>query len=165
MSSLPTPVHRKWFYLGLRHLRMSHRLLRSSFPDGAVFHAYHGFECFLSALIAAKGYPVPPDGWTSLRLPSGTTIRAYPSPLGAIRDRNAHTARLVFFDQLADCAQPYYRRYRRLRALLTYRDRLDALYFDAARYRLPEDRYSLSFATELLAVLTLFANEVRVEIP
>jgi hypothetical protein len=165
MASLPAPEHRKWFYLGLRHLRMAHRLLRSNVPDGAVFHAYHSFECILSALIAAKGYPVPPGGWTSLRLPSGETIQAYPSPLGAIRDRNAHTARLVFFDQLADRAQPYYRRYRRLRALLTYRDRLDAFYFDVARERLPEERYSASFATELMAVLTLFAGEIRVEIP
>ena len=108
MASLPAPEKRKWFYLGLRHVRMAHRLRRASYLDGAVFHAYHGFECMLSALIAGKGYPVPPRGWTSLELPSGETIQAYPSPLGAIRDRNAHTARPVFFDQLADRAQPYY---------------------------------------------------------
>lgn len=165
MSSLPTSVHRKWFYLGLRHLRMCRRLLKSGFPDGAVFHAYHGFECILSALIAAKGYPVPPEGWTALRLPTGETIQAYPSPLGAIRGRNAHTARLVFFDQLANRALPYYRTYRRLRTLLSSSDRLSALYFDAAQDLLPEDRFSASDATELLEALTLFAREARVEIP
>ena len=60
---------------------------------------------------------------------------------------------------------PYSTRYRRLRALLTYKDRLDALYFDVARERLPEEQDSETFVRELLAVLALFAGEVRVEIP
>ncbi|MGH2616391.1 MAG: hypothetical protein ACRDJC_14200 [Thermomicrobiales bacterium] len=155
---------RKWYYLGLRHLRMSHRSLRSGFADGAVFHAYHGFECLLSAVIAAKGYPVPPEGWTSLRLPSGKTVQAYPSPLGMIQDHNAHKARLVFFDQLADRTELYYRDYRRLRTFLVYQDRLDSLYYDATLNRLPEDQYSASFADELLRMLNQFARGARIKI-
>lgn len=165
MSSVPVREDRKWYYLGLRHLRMSHRLLRLGFADGAVFHAYHGFECLLSALIAANDYPVPPEGWTTLRLPSGTSVQAYPSPHGMIRDHNAHKARIVLFDQLADGASAYYSTYNHLRAFLTYRDRLGSLYYDATLNRLPEEQYASSFVAGLLPALTRFAQEVRIEIP
>jgi HEPN domain-containing protein len=63
ISAMPDPK-RKWYGLALRHLRMASRLLDSGFADGTVFHAYHAYGCVLSALIAAKGYPVPPDGKT-----------------------------------------------------------------------------------------------------
>ncbi len=114
ISSLPIREDRKWYYLGLRHLRMAFRLMRSGYADGAVFHAYHGYEWVLSALIAAKGYPVPPEGWTTLRLPTGRVLQAYPSPQGMIPDHNAHKARIVFFDQLADRTESYYRDFNRL---------------------------------------------------
>jgi hypothetical protein len=165
IASQPGREDRKWYYLGLRHLRMSIRLLKSGFADGAVFHAYHAYECLLSAFIAAKGYPVPPEGWTSLRLPSGTTVRAYPSPLGMIQDHNAHKARLVFFDQLADRTAAYYSAHRLLRTFFTYQDRLDALYYDPALDQLPEEQFAASFAAELLPTVWRFAREVRTEIP
>lgn len=165
MPSLPARAERKWYYLGLRHLRMSQRLLRSGFADGAVFHAYHGFECLLSAVIAARGYPVPPEGWTTLLLPSGASVQAYPAPEGMIRDFNAHKARLALFDQLADPTSAYYDAYDHLRTFLTYRDRLDSLYYEANQNRLPEDRYSLAFGEALLPALTRFAREVRTEVP
>lgn len=165
MPPLPGREERKWYYLGLRNLRISRRLLRLGFADGAVFHAYHGFECLLSAVIAAKGYPVPPEGWTTLHLPSGISVRAYPSQQGMIRDFNAHKARLALFDQLADPASTYYDAYDHLRTFLTYRDRLDSLYYDASQNRLPEDRYSPSFVGTLLPALMRFAREVRIEIP
>jgi hypothetical protein len=165
MASGPIREDRKWFHLGLRHLRISRRLLRWGFADGAVFHAYHGFECLLSAVIAAKGYPVPPEGWETMYLPSGISVQAYRSPQGMIRDRNAHKARIVLFDELADRASAYFGAYNHLRTFLTYEDRLRSLYYDAAQDRLPQDRYHASFVTQLLPVLTQFAREVRVEIP
>lgn len=152
---------RPWYYLALRHLRMASRLLRAEFADGAVFHIYHAYECVLSALIAAKGYPVPPDGWTKLKLPSGKTVHAYPSPQGGIQDHSAHKARIVFFDQVADRTKPYYTSHSRLRTFLTFQDRLDALYYNAARNHLPQQRYQPSFATGLLSAVWEFAQEVR----
>lgn len=165
MQPAPVRAERKWYYLGLRHLRMSRRLLRSGFADGAVFHAYHGFECLLSAVIAARGYPVPPEGWTTLLLPSGASVQAYPAPQGMIRDFNAHKARLAFFDQLADPTSAYFDAYDHLRTFLAYRDRLNSLYYDAKQNRLPEDRYALPFVEALLPRLMRFAWEVRPEIP
>src|SRR5438270_9855049 len=87
---------RKWYGLALRHLRMASRLLRAGFADGAIFHTYHAYECVLSALIAAHGHPVPPEGWTTITTPSGRTVSLYPSPSGGIPDRSAHRARQLF---------------------------------------------------------------------
>lgn len=140
---------------------MATRLLRDGFADGAVFHAYHAYECVLSAFIAANGYPVPPEGWTSLRLPSGKTVRAYTSPHGAIHDRSAHKARIVFFDQLTDPTKPYHATHLRLRRIITLQDRNDALYYDPNSNRLPHERYQPAFAAGLLPVVAQFAREVR----
>jgi hypothetical protein len=144
---------------------MATRLLRSGFADGAVFHAYHAYECVLSAFIAANGYPVPPEGWTSLSLPSGKIIKAYPLPGGVIQDRNAHKARIVFFDQLADSTKGYYATHQLLRTFITYQDRLDALYYDPASKRLPHQRYLMPFTSGLLPVVERFAREVRMVLP
>lgn len=81
-STTPPDYKRKWYGLALRHLRMASRLLDSGFSDGAIFHAYHAYECVLSAFITAHNYPVPPEGWTKLTSPSGKSILAYPSPRG-----------------------------------------------------------------------------------
>ncbi len=97
-AAVPIPDRkRKWYGLALRNLRMASRLLRGGFPDGAVFHAYHAYECTLSSLIASRNFAVPPEGWSTLTSPSGTTIKAYPSPLGGIRDRSAHKLDFVHF--------------------------------------------------------------------
>jgi hypothetical protein len=165
MSAPTVREDRRWYYLALRHLRMGRRLLRSGFADGAAFHGYHCYECLLSAVIAAKGYPVPPEGWTKLELPTGRTIEAYPSPSGSIQERNAHKARIVFFDELADPGRRYFALHRLLRTFLTYQDRLDALYYDPGTDRLPQDRYSAAYAVGLLSTLWQFAREVRSEIP
>lgn len=156
---------RQWYYLALRHLRMATRLLRDGFTDGAVFHAYHAYECLLSAFISTNGYPVPPAGKTSLRLPSGKTVKAYPSPHGAIPDLNAHKARIVFFEQLADRTNDYYTTHTVLRTFMTYQDRLDSLYFDPVSHRLPHQRYQSALVRDLLQILVRFAREVRVVLP
>lgn len=145
-------------------MRMASLLMRAGYADGAVFHAYHAYECMLSALIAAKGYPVPPEGWTRLDLPSGRTVAAYPSPGGGIQDRSAHKARIVFFDQLADRTKPYFAAPARLSRFLTVQDRLDALYYNAAKNHLPEQRYPASFATGLLPTVRQFVRDVGIEI-
>src|SRR5947207_941429 len=93
---------RAWYGLALRHLRMAALLLRSGYADGAAFHNYHAYECCLSALIAARGFDVPPEGWTRLVTPAGPVVQAYPSPGGGIQERSAHKARLLFFNELAD---------------------------------------------------------------
>ena len=49
----------KWIRLAVRHVRMG-RKLQGKFPDGTTFHAYHAFECAVSAYIAARGRKVPP---------------------------------------------------------------------------------------------------------
>ena len=163
-APLSAPEDRKWIYLGLRHLRMSRRLLRSGFADGAIFHAYHGFECLLSAVIAANGYPVRPRGWTAVRLPQGKTVQAYPSPSGVIEEHNAHRARLILFEELVDQSKLHYASYLELRALLKYQDRLDSLYYQPSLNLLPEEIFSAPFAAELVLALTRFASNVRGDI-
>lgn len=155
---------RKWYGLALRHRRMASVLLRAGFADGAVFHAYHAYECVLSAFIAAKGYPVPPEGWTTLRSPLGRTIKAYPSAAAPIQDRSAHKARLIFFDQLADQTKSYYKIFVQLSRFITHLDRQGALYYDVKVDRLPHEQYNASFAHLLLPVVDQFIQDVRPEI-
>lgn len=154
---------RKWYGLALRHIRMALRLLDAGFADGAIFHAYHAYECVLSSFIAANGYPVPPEGWTKLLSPKGT-IWFYPSPRGGIQDRSAHKARLIFFNELADSSKPYFARHRTLSRYLTLSVRMDSLYYDAVRDLLPHEAYSHSFAFNLIPEVHLFAREVWKEI-
>jgi HEPN domain-containing protein len=143
---------------------MASVLLRAGFADGAVFHAYHAYECVLSAFIAVKGYPVPPEGWTTLRLPSGKSIKAYQSTAAPIQDRSAHKARLIFFDQLADQTKSYYKIFVQLSRIITVSDRQGTLYYDATVDRLPHEQYNASFAQELLPAVDQFIQDVRPEI-
>jgi len=46
---------RIWLILVERHLRMARHLARATLYDGAVFHTYHAFECFISAGISSSG--------------------------------------------------------------------------------------------------------------
>ncbi len=155
---------RKWYGLALRHLRMASRLLVAEFADGAVFHTYHAYECVLSAFIAAHNYPVPPGGWTKLTSPSGNIISAYASPKGGIQVNSAHKARLMFFIELADSTKPYFTHHTFLSRFITLDDRMDSLYYDAIRDRLPYETYDLSFANDLIPVVNSFAREVWKEI-
>lgn len=161
---VPPNPKRRWYGLALRHVRMARLLLNGGFADGAVFHLYHGYECALSALIAARGYPVPPEGWTQLRSPSGKTVKAYPSPGGGIQERPAHRARILFFDELADHTRPYYANHSRLRRYLTLDERMGSLYYDAARDRTPHERYDSTFAVNVMAEVMEFARQVWDEI-
>jgi len=163
MTAAPVPPDptRRWYGLGLRHLRMAARLLRAGFADGAVFHVYHGYECILSGFIAAHNFPVPPDGWATLVTLDGVTRRVYPSPGGGIQDRSAHKARLLFFGELADMTQPYFATYSRFLRFVTDNDRTNALYYDAARDRLPQQAFGTSYASGLLRAMRRFAREVR----
>lgn len=163
----PAPIvaqGRKWFGLVLRHRRIARVLLRAGYADGAVFHAYHAYECVLSAYIAAKGFHVPPEGQTKIRDPSGKWIRVYSPPGEPIRELNAHKARIVFFNQLADHTEPHYAAHQQLSRILTYQDRLTSLYYDAPTDRLPYERYDASFARGLLSAVDQFARDVRSEI-
>ena len=160
---------RKWFQLALRHLRMAQHLLDSGFPDGAAFHSYHAFECVLSTFIAAQGHDVPPEGWTALTAPDGTTIQAYPTPAGRIEDRNAHKARIIFFRELAkpapsDPPKPYFVTFSTLRRFLSVRGRNDTLYYDVNHDRLPHQVYPHSQVAGQLLLVRQFAREVWEEI-
>ena len=157
----PRPAEkRKWYGLSLRHLRIARRLLGAGFSDGAVFHVYHAYECALSAMIAAQGYVVPPEGWTKLAAPSGKPISSYPSPSGGIQERSAHKARVIFFNELSDHAKPYFATHSILSRFLTLSDRNRALYYDAVRDRLPHEAFNRSFAAALLPRIRQFAQEL-----
>ena len=163
--SPPQPdAKRKWQDLAQQHLAMADLLRQGQFPGGAVFHTYHAFECIVSALIAARGWQVPPEGWTSLTLPSGKVVKAYPSPGGRIEEKSAHLARLKFFDELADRTRPYYNLYRTMRTFITVDARNNALYYNAPRNRLPDEEYSLLFAAAFYADMQQFVAEESQEI-
>ena len=89
---------------------MAERLRRAGFADSAAFHAYHAFECTMSALIAAHNPPVP----------------------------TSHGTRLALFAHVADPAKPYSVTVSRLFAL-TVQARNDALYYDEGTDQLPTD--------------------------
>lgn len=153
-------IKRKWYGLALRHLRMASRLYRAGFSDGTVFHTYHAYECTISALIAAKGYQVPPEGKSSITLPSGRSVIGYPSPRGGIREPSSHKARLLFFNELADRTRPYYRQHRVLSRFLRINDRMDALYYDATHDRLPHQVYDMLYASQVHQDVRQFAEHV-----
>jgi len=161
---IPPDPKRKWYGLALRHLRMASRLLDSGFPDGAIFHVYHAYECVLSAFIAASGCPVPPQGRVPLTTPTGKRIFVYPSPNGDIPDRGTHKARLMFFAKLADPTRSYYVRYTNLSRYLTPDDRMDSLYYDTIGNRLPHEIYNHFLASNIIHEVNLFAREVWKEI-
>ena len=158
-TALPTPK-RKWYGLALRHLRMASRLLDSGFADGAIFHTYHAYECVLSALIAAKGHPVPPQGRVQLTSSPGKKVLGYPLPQGNVLEQSAHKARQVFFMKLADQSKPYYTQHQVLSRFITLNDRMDSLYYDAIQDRLPHEVYSHAFALEAIQEVRLFAHDV-----
>ncbi len=156
---------RKWYGLALRHIRMARRLLNSGFSDGATFHAYHAYECVLSAFIAASGYSVPPDGWTKLVPPSGgKPVRLYPSPKGGFQENSAHKARIKFFIDLADSTKPYFPLHNSLQRYLALSVRMDALYYDTKNDKLPYQEFNYSFAINVIPQVHLFAKAVWKEI-
>lgn len=114
---------------------MAVRLLRSNFLDGAVFHAYHAFECVVSAAIAAEGVAVPPS----------------------------HSGRLALFNQIHDQTASFAPTYQRLSYILA-RTRNEALYFDEVKDIFPGDRFSQAFVDDLLPLVDQFAREAWREI-
>src|SRR6266542_5468079 len=111
----PTPRQdRKWYELSQRHLQMSECLLTGHFPDGSCFHTYHAFECAMSAVIAAKGWRVPPDGRTY----GPRRMVYYHGPSGQINEPSTHKVRLILFDQVADKSKSYYSTFSTLKTFL-----------------------------------------------
>jgi HEPN domain-containing protein len=114
---------------------MAERLRRSGFFDGAAFHAFHAFECIASALIAARGEPVPPN----------------------------HARRFRLFSQLRDASSPYAATYASL-DLLTVPMRNASLYLDEQSGRLPSDLFHATFVDYVLPLVLQFSREVWDEI-
>jgi hypothetical protein len=139
-------------------------LLDLQFWDGAVFHTYHAYECVLSAMIAASGYPVPPEGITQITLPNGKQAKLYPSPAGHIPEPSAHKARVLFFDQLADQTKPYWAAHSNLKRFLSVSDRMASLYYESRFDWLPQDAYNESYARPVYQTVHQFAVEVWEEI-
>ena len=131
----PHVAKRKWYALAQRHRRMAERLFGSGFVDGTVFHAYHAYECALSALIAAHGVPVPAS----------------------------HVGRFALFGRLSDPTKPYALTQPHLRPL-TVQARNRSLYYDEATDRLPTDHFSTAFAEQILSLVHQFCREVWQEI-
>lgn len=156
---------RKWYAIALRHLRIASRLERSGFVDGMVFHAYHAYECAVSALIAARGHPVPPQGRVVKTVGSGAsakTIRFYnrPGGSGTLPDEGAHKVRWTLFALLADKSKPYYRTHAQLSRFLTTNERNAALYYDPVINKLPHEVYTPGTTAGLLEAVKTFVKEV-----
>lgn len=146
----------KWYRLGLRHLRVARCLLGLGFHDAAVFHAYHAYECGLSALIAANGHEVPPSGG---KLPGTSSARGveYTCRGGNVVEPSAHQARIAMFNKLADDTKPYYSVHARLQRYVQS-TRNDSLYLDRNTGSLPHQSFSPSFADQFVARVRAFAK-------
>jgi hypothetical protein len=81
-----------------------------------------------------------------------------------MEEHNAHRARRILFEELADHSKPHYANYLELRAFLKYQDRLDSLYYQPSLNLLPEELYPASLAAELVVAVTRFALSVRGDI-
>jgi hypothetical protein len=164
-TPLPNPhayESRKWFQLGVRHLRIASSLL-STFPDGCVFHTYHAFEHCVSALIAAKGYPVPPEGRTPVV--SGPRRMVYHSPSGTLPgEQSTHKVKLELFDQLANKAKRYYGTFSSLKRFLTPL-RNHSLYYDPNNDLLPRQRFTRLDALQIYQRVRGWAKQLREDIP
>ena len=114
---------------------MAEFLRRAGYPDGAVFHAYHGYECAVSAYLASRGLRVPAS----------------------------HGARFRSFEEVLDSSRPSAAAYRRL-DFLTVRVRNDALYFDELGDRLPRDLFDEAYLELLMPLVHQFATTVWREI-
>lgn len=130
-----TDRKRGWYRLAQRHRRMAERLLRAGFADGAVFHAYHAYECAISAFLASRGVPVPPH----------------------------HVQRLVLFSELSDPTAPFAVLQVELGSL-TVALRNESLYYDERSGRSPADRLTLAYASSMLRLVHQFASAVWREI-
>lgn len=126
---------RRWYALAQRHRRMAERLLRSGFADGAVFHAFHAYECTVSALIAARGIPVPPN----------------------------HARRFALFQALRSAASPYATTQAGL-DLFTVATRNASLYLDGRTGLPPADQFDAAFVHRVLPIVHRFSREVWEEI-
>lgn len=153
---------RRWFRLGLRHLRMASRLLRCGFADGAVFHTYHAYECVVSAFLAAKGYSVTPNGRVvrgSSKRRRGSTKSSH-SSTNPQTSQSPHKQRLLLFNQLADRTKPYFHVHTILSRMVTPNHRNSALYYDPQQDRLPHQVFDVQFALDLIPEVRQFARHV-----
>jgi hypothetical protein len=158
-------IKRKWYRLAKRHLRMAARLLRDGFSDGAFFHSYHAFECAISAIIAAKNYPVPPDGKRTIYAgPKRRKFQYYPAPSGQLKELSSHKVRFLLFDELADHSKSYYTIYQTLSRILTKDERNDSLYYDHTTDRLPHEQFKHSQVEPFYTDVREFVREVWNEI-
>ncbi len=108
---------------------MAEFLRRAGYPDGAVFHAYHGYECTVSAYRASRGLRVP----------------------------TSHGARFRSFDEVLNSSRPSAAAYRQ-GDFLTVRVRNDALCFDELGDRLPSDLFDEAYLEILMPLVHQFAQ-------
>lgn len=115
---------------------MSERMLRSGFQDGALFHAFHAYECAISVLIGGYGLPVPTD----------------------------HARRFMLLNRLLSLESPHAETNAILLAVLTVQTRSKSLYFDEGTNQLPTDRFDRDFVARVLPIVHRFAREVLTKI-
>lgn len=131
----PELIKRRWYALAQRHRRMAERVRRDGFIDGTVFHAYHAYECSISALIAARGHPVP----------------------------ISHRGRLALYERLRHGTSPSTATANRL-ARLTIQTRNASLYYDESEDGMPSERFDVAYADRILPIVHRFAREIWAEI-
>ncbi len=156
MTRRPQDDTIKWYRLGLRHLRVARCLLGLGFYDAAVFHAYHAYECGVSAVIAANGYEVPPWGGRASS-PLGARGIEYSCRGGNVIEPSTHQARISMFNKLADHTESYYRIHERLQRYVQTK-RSESLYLDRNTGTLPHENLSTAFAEQLTTRVREFAK-------
>ena len=124
-------VKRRWYALGQRHRRLAEYLRRWAYFDGSVFHAYHAYECVISAHLVGAGLRVPAS----------------------------HAGRLARFDDILDRSGPIAEAYQRL-DFRTIRVRNESLYDEVDGDLCPEDRFDAAYVEVLMPLVHAFARAV-----
>jgi len=79
-------------------------------------------------------------GATRLTSPRGKKV--FIAPRSGRQEPSTHRAKVLFFDELADLTKPYAQLHAHLSRFMTNERRNNALYYDAVRDLLPQQRYN-----------------------
>jgi hypothetical protein len=97
----------RWYELAVRHSSMADMLCNASPPycDGAYFHAYHAYECMVTAILASAKMPYTREAWQYD--PATHTYYYFDYHGNRLDDRGEHYVYLMLARQIIGTTKPY----------------------------------------------------------